>query len=379
MIGSQAEIAEPRATVPAATARARVPARWSATPTTVRPTVGRRPDRADRRLGGRQPEPIDELRLLVGAQEEVDRRVAAAQPGPVRLAHGAAGQHDAQPRVGRLEPRELALPADHLLLGALADRAGVDHDEVGRLERRRLLAAGGQQAAGHLLGVAPVHLAAERPDVEARQRARLRAGTRRGARRPGRRAARVARARTLGPTRSRTGRARSGGGCVGHGAVMVRGTPALSGYALRMELLTNPETWVALADPDGAGDRARHRQRHLHLDPRPAAAGRRRATGRASSAWALAMGMRILLLLTISWIVGLTEPLFEVVGRPISVRDLILIGGGLFLLWKATTEIHESLEGEEAHAPSATADGDRSAACSSRSCCSTSSSRSTRS
>jgi predicted tellurium resistance membrane protein TerC len=59
--------------------------------------------------------------------------------------------------------------------------------------------------------------------------------------------------------------------------------------------------------------------------------------------------------LTISWIIGLTEPLFELVDRPISVRDLILIGGGLFLLWKATTEIHESLEGEEAHAPTAAA------------------------
>ena len=117
-----------------------------------------------------------------------------------------------------------------------------------------------------------------------------------------------------------------------------------------MELLTNPETWVALATltvleivlgidnvifisilvqrlPAGLRDRAR-------------------ITGLG-----LAMGMRILLLLTISWIIGLTEPLFEIVGREISVRDLILIGGGLFLLWKATTEIHESLEGETAHAP----------------------------
>ena len=119
-----------------------------------------------------------------------------------------------------------------------------------------------------------------------------------------------------------------------------------------MELLTNPETWVALATltlleivlgidnvifisilvqrlPAEARDRAR------------------------LIGLGLAMGMRILLLLTISWIIGLTEPLFEVAGRPISVRDLILIGGGLFLLWKATTEIHESLEGEEAHAPTA--------------------------
>ena len=62
----------------------------------------------------------------------------------------------------------------------------------------------------------------------------------------------------------------------------------------------------------------------------------------------LAMGMRIALLLTITWIIGLTQPAFTL-GRDFSWRDLILIGGGLFLLWKATTEIHESVEGEEAH------------------------------
>ena len=59
----------------------------------------------------------------------------------------------------------------------------------------------------------------------------------------------------------------------------------------------------------------------------------------------LAMGMRILLLLTISWIIGLTAPAFTLLDNDFSWRDLILIGGGLFLLWKATTEIHESLEG----------------------------------
>jgi len=62
-----------------------------------------------------------------------------------------------------------------------------------------------------------------------------------------------------------------------------------------------------------------------------------------------AMGMRILLLLSIVWIVRLTQPLFTIVARPISGRDLILIGGGLFLLGKATLEIHERLEGVEGH------------------------------
>jgi predicted tellurium resistance membrane protein TerC len=60
-----------------------------------------------------------------------------------------------------------------------------------------------------------------------------------------------------------------------------------------------------------------------------------------------AMVMRIALLWSIVWISRLTHPLFEVLGRAVSGRDLILIGGGLFLLAKATYEIHEKLEGEE--------------------------------
>jgi len=60
----------------------------------------------------------------------------------------------------------------------------------------------------------------------------------------------------------------------------------------------------------------------------------------------LAMGMRILLLFTITWILRATEPLFTVVGHALSVRDLILLGGGLFLMWKSVTEIHHKLEGD---------------------------------
>ena len=62
-----------------------------------------------------------------------------------------------------------------------------------------------------------------------------------------------------------------------------------------------------------------------------------------------AMVMRILLLMSIAWIVRLTAPLVTVFGRDISGRDVILMGGGLFLLAKATLEIHERLEGEEGH------------------------------
>src|SRR6185503_6825129 len=59
-----------------------------------------------------------------------------------------------------------------------------------------------------------------------------------------------------------------------------------------------------------------------------------------------AMLMRIGLLMAIAWVVRLTAPLFSVIGQDISGRDLILIGGGLFLLAKATLEIHDRLEGE---------------------------------
>jgi predicted tellurium resistance membrane protein TerC len=63
-----------------------------------------------------------------------------------------------------------------------------------------------------------------------------------------------------------------------------------------------------------------------------------------------AMLMRILLLFSIVWVVRLTAPLFEIFDQEISGRDLILLGGGLFLLAKATREIHDKLEGEEGHA-----------------------------
>ena len=61
---------------------------------------------------------------------------------------------------------------------------------------------------------------------------------------------------------------------------------------------------------------------------------------------ALAMFTRIALLLSLAWMMTLTEPLFTL-GKPISTRDLILIAGGLFLLWKSVHEIHNALEGEE--------------------------------
>jgi predicted tellurium resistance membrane protein TerC len=68
---------------------------------------------------------------------------------------------------------------------------------------------------------------------------------------------------------------------------------------------------------------------------------------------ALAMFMRIGLLFLLAWVSGLIEPLFTVLRQQISGRDLILIAGGLFLLWKSTKEIHQLLEGEEGEASAA--------------------------
>jgi predicted tellurium resistance membrane protein TerC len=62
---------------------------------------------------------------------------------------------------------------------------------------------------------------------------------------------------------------------------------------------------------------------------------------------ALAMVTRIMLLLSLAWVMRLTEPFFTLLNHGVSGRDLILIGGGLFLLWKAATEIFESVEAEE--------------------------------
>jgi predicted tellurium resistance membrane protein TerC len=74
----------------------------------------------------------------------------------------------------------------------------------------------------------------------------------------------------------------------------------------------------------------------------PAQQGKARVVGLG-----LAMLTRILLLLSLTWIIRLTEPLFTVLGEEISGRDLVLILGGLFLLAKSTHEIHGNLEGEE--------------------------------
>ncbi len=119
-----------------------------------------------------------------------------------------------------------------------------------------------------------------------------------------------------------------------------------------MELLTNPQAWIAFATLTAL-------ELVLGIDniifisilvdklPKE-----RREFARRLGLF-MAMFMRIGLLLVLAWIVGLVTPLFSVFGHDISGRDLILILGGLFLIWKSTGEIHQSLEGEEEHGTSA--------------------------
>ena len=116
-----------------------------------------------------------------------------------------------------------------------------------------------------------------------------------------------------------------------------------------MDAFLTADGLIALAHAHISRSRTRRRQRHFHFDPdRPAAAP---ISSRAHAGIGLlgAMGMRILLLLSITWIMRLTQPLFTAFGHAFSGRDLILISGGIFLLWKATMEIHDKLEGEEEH------------------------------
>ena len=111
-----------------------------------------------------------------------------------------------------------------------------------------------------------------------------------------------------------------------------------------MDLLADPQAWIALGTLTALEivlgvdniifisvlvGRLPQRQRNL---------ARRLGLG-------LAMGTRLLLLISMAWIMTLTAPLFTVVGKGFSGRDLILVGGGLFLLWKSVHEIHNSLEG----------------------------------
>jgi predicted tellurium resistance membrane protein TerC len=119
-----------------------------------------------------------------------------------------------------------------------------------------------------------------------------------------------------------------------------------------LELLTDPQIWVAFATLTALElvlgiDNIIFIS--ILVDKLPPD---RRETARRLGLFA-AMFMRIGLLVMLAWIVGLTAPLFTIFQHKISGRDLVLILGGLFLLWKSVGEIHQSLEGEEGHTANA--------------------------
>jgi len=113
-----------------------------------------------------------------------------------------------------------------------------------------------------------------------------------------------------------------------------------------MELLLSPEAWIAFATLTALElvlgiDNVIFIS--ILVDKLPA---QQRESARKLGLF-MAMFMRVGLLLVLSWIVGLVAPIFSIGSQEISGRDLILIAGGLFLLWKSTTEIHQTLEGSE--------------------------------
>jgi predicted tellurium resistance membrane protein TerC len=116
-----------------------------------------------------------------------------------------------------------------------------------------------------------------------------------------------------------------------------------------MHWLTDPQSWIALLTLTvleivlGIDNVIFISILAGKLPPEQRARARRLGLG-------LAMFIRIGLLASIAWLARLTAPLFTVIGREISGRDLVLLVGGLFLLYKATHEIHDRLEGEEGEA-----------------------------
>ena len=121
-----------------------------------------------------------------------------------------------------------------------------------------------------------------------------------------------------------------------------------------LELLTDPQAWIAFATLTALElvlgiDNIIFIS--ILVDKLPPA---RREVARRLGLF-MAMFMRIGLLLVLSWVVGLTGTLFAIAGEDFSGRDIILVAGGLFLLWKSTAEIHQSLEGKEGEASRAVA------------------------
>jgi len=110
-----------------------------------------------------------------------------------------------------------------------------------------------------------------------------------------------------------------------------------------LELLRSPETWISLATLS-AMEIVLGIDNIVFLSILAGKLPRERQPAARRLGLAVALGTRLLLLLAITWVMGLTRELFTLIGHGFSGRDLILLGGGLFLLAKATFEIHDKLE-----------------------------------
>ena len=121
---------------------------------------------------------------------------------------------------------------------------------------------------------------------------------------------------------------------------------------IRMDWLTDPNTWISLLTLT-ALEIVLGIDNIVFLSVLTGKLPREEQARARTIGLGLALGMRIILLVTLQWVIGLTAPLVTILGLALSGRDVILLGGGLFLLAKATTEIHESLEGGAGHAGAA--------------------------
>jgi predicted tellurium resistance membrane protein TerC len=116
-----------------------------------------------------------------------------------------------------------------------------------------------------------------------------------------------------------------------------------------MGWITDPQAWIALATLTGL-EIVLGIDNIIFISILVSKLPEHKQPGARTLGLALAMIMRVILLVFLTWIMGLTRPLFTILGNEISGRDIILIAGGLFLLAKSTLEIHDKLEGKEGRA-----------------------------